>query len=104
MNIKNLNSNFGHVFNTYSFTGSDSVIYNVFIVSDADASTLTDYLDGLFCRGFVAIYGNGVQVPLCKAVVSGDDVKIYTDPGSSQTLSKFTVDNVTFWGQSAGNN
>lgn len=101
MNIKNLDSNFGHVFNLDA-TEDDVNNYMIVIESDATQTEIINYIIDKLKRGFVA-YFDGLntmaQYAIAAVDASGANVVISFISGDDPLiLSKYTVGDRTFWG------
>lgn len=101
MNIKNLDSNFGHVFYVDS-TEDDNNNYLVVIESDATQTQLENYLTNKLKRGFVAYYDSTLLVPRQSFIIAeratGTSVALLTADNNTIVLDKYTVGDRTFWG------
>lgn len=102
INIKNLDSNFGHVFNLDA-TEDNVNNYMIVIETDATQTQIVNYIIDKLKRGFVG-YFDGLdtksQFMISTAGAQGDNVVIMvSNPNAPQvTLSKYTVNDRTFWG------
>lgn len=102
MIIKNLDSNFGHVFNLDA-TEDNVNNYMIVIETDATQTEIINYIIDKLKRGFVAYFDRidtMSQFIINSVGAQGTDVVIgLLDMNTpSITLSKYTVGDRTFWG------
>lgn len=101
MNIKNLDSNFGHVFYVDAFlTDNDTYANQAFFETDATSYEVADYVFNMLKSGYVGLFYVGMLrlLPLYGIeAVDDNTVKINSVSGSTN-LTKYTVNDRTFWG------
>lgn len=100
MIIKNLDSNFGHVFNVDA-TEDDNNNYMIVIESDATQTEIVNYIIDKLKKGFVGFFdgiGEMKQTIIISAEPYNTGVMIGIMGDTPIALSKYTIGERTFWG------
>lgn len=100
IDFKNLNSNFGHVFNGDALE-TDTHNYQVLFETDGTKTEVINFLQSLLKKGFVGFEANAVQFRIIslETDVDGINVTMSGPPGTSIYLvSYYEVNGRKFWG------